>query len=168
MGEDGYRGLPGALWFAFRHSDSLLFRLYALVGAALAALIALLFALGLIVVIDATADASATLAFSRSFVLLVGVALLVPILAPILLVARRHRRGADDARYDRRLALAGFWFCGWLYVGLVATVPPEHREAAGGPLGPVVARLYELPPTVGLAVVCAAAASIYAVHRLSR
>lgn len=163
---DGYGGVLGALPYAFRRSDSWLFRSYVVVGTALAAAITGLFALALIVRIDATVGGEGTLSLSRSFFALVGFALVLPILAPILFVARRHRRGkGNDGRYDRRLGFAGFWFLGSLYVGLVATVPPEHRTETGGV---VVQTLYDLPPAAGVAIALFAALLIYYAHRVSR
>lgn len=165
---DGYGGLFGAFPFALRRSRSLVFKLYVVVGAVMALVVALLFFLGLIRIFADTGG-SATLAFARTFVVVVGLLVVIPIVTPILLVARRHRRGiGDDVRYDRRLALSGFLFLGALYVGLIPTVPPEHRTEVGGSLAPVVETLYGLPWTVGFAIVIAGALAVYLAHRLSR
>ncbi len=166
---DAYRGVFGAVPYAFRRSDSRLFKLYAVVGAMLALLLSVVFLLSLVVFVGETVDTSATLSLSRSFVVVVGLLTVMPILAPILFVARRHRRGiGHDTRYDRRLALAGFAFICSIYVGLVVSTPPAQQVEVTGPLAPVVDALYALPPLVGLVPPVLAALSIYAVHRLSR
>lgn len=166
---DGYRGLPGAFPFAFRRSDSLLFKAYVVLGGLFALLIAIFFTLSVIRVIGETTDTSATLSLSRTFVALLGILVVLPVLAPILLVARRHRRGTgDDVRYDRRLAASGFLFIFALYVGFVATVPPAYRTDVDGALAPLVETLYGLHWSVGLGIMLAAALLIYQVHRVSR
>ncbi|WP_255170513.1 hypothetical protein [Natrononativus amylolyticus] len=166
---DGYRGLPGAFPFAFRRSDSLLFKSYVVLGGFVAALIAIFFTLAFVRIIGVTAETSATLSLSRSFVALLGVLVILPVLAPILFVARRHRRGiGDDARYDRRLAGAGFLFILALYVGFITTVPPEFQSDVDGASAPLVEFLYGLPWAAGVGIMLAAALLIYQVHRLSR
>ncbi len=163
--ENAYRGLPGAIPYAFFRSNSLLFKFYVLLGGLCILLLSIFFTLGLVNFIAVTADTSATLAISRAFFVLVALAVILPLLAPILLVARRHRRGiGDDTRYDRRLALSGFIFLGTLYVGLIPTVPPEHQSEAGS----VLTVLYGLPWIVGLGLITAAAGLIWAVHRHHR
>ena len=165
---DGYRGLPGAFPFAFRRSGSLLFKSYVVVGGVFTLVVALFFVLGVIRIIGETGD-SATLSLSRTFVALLGILVVLPLLAPILLVARRHRRGiGDDVRYDRRLAAAGFWFIAMLYAGFITTVPPAYQTDTDGALSPLVDVLYGLPWAVGIVLTVAAAAFIYYVHRTSR
>lgn len=167
-----YRGFPGAFPYAFRVSSSLLFKLYVVVGTLLAAAIGLLFTLALIVLIAntaGTAGASGTLSLSRSFFFVVGLLVVLPIVAPILFVARTHRLGGGaDGRYERRLAIAGFAFLLSIYLGLVISVPPEQRESVDGVLAPVVGLLYDLPAIVALLPPLVGAALIYVVHRLPR
>ncbi|NHN46937.1 hypothetical protein G9464_04915 [Halostella sp. JP-L12] len=167
--ERTYRGLPGAFPYAFRTSDSWAFRGYAVLSALLTVLVTLLLGSALVVLIgDTVGTAGGSLTLSRSFYVLVGLLVVVPVVAPVLLVARRHRRAGSDARYDRRLALAGFGFVLALYVGLVITVPPAQQTAASGPLAPVVDALYALPPLVGLLPPILAALVIALMHRRSR
>lgn len=166
---DAYRGLPGAFVYAFRRSDSWLFRCYVLVGAALSLAIGLVFALGVIVLVANTTGPGGTLSLSRSFFVLVGLLIVLPIVAPVLLVARRHRRGiGDDARYDRRLAVTGVLFVASVYVGLIVSTPPEQRVDVGNASAPIVEALYALPAIAGLVPPVVAAALIYVVHRRSR
>lgn len=176
---DGYNGLPGAFPYAFRASGSWLFRSYAVVSAVAAAAIGLLVALGLVVLIARTAAVEGgSLTLSRSFYVVVGLFVVAPVLAPTLLVARRHRRGnaRPGDRYDLALALAGYLFLLSLYVGLVIAVPPELR-AAPRPfsvpvvgvetvaLVPVVEFLYGLPAPAGIVPPVVAAALIGVAHR---
>lgn len=166
--DDGraYRGLPGAFPYAVRTSDSWAFRGYAVVAALVTVLVTLLLGTALIVLIGNTVGtAGGSLTLSRSFYVLVGLLVVVPIVAPVLLVARRHRRTGSDARYDRRLALAGFGFLLALYVGLVITVPPAQQTPASGPLAPLIEVLYGMPPLAGLLPPLFAAALIALAHR---
>ncbi len=163
--ENAYRGLPGAIPYAFGRSNSILFKCYVLLGGLVATLLGIFFVLGFINFVAVTADTSATLAISRAFFVLIALAVVVPLLAPILLVARRHRRGiGDDTQYDRRLALSGFVFMLALYVGMIPTVPPEHQSEAGV----ITATLYSVPWFVGIAIIGSAAALIWGVHRHQR
>jgi hypothetical protein len=158
--ERAYRGLPGAFPYAVRTSDSWAFRGYAAVAALVTVLVTLLLGTALTV---GTAGGSLTL--SRSFYVLVGLLVVIPVLAPVLLVARRHRRVGSDVRYDRRLALAGFGFLVALYVGLVITVPPAQQTPPSGPLAPLIEVLYAVPPLAGLLPPLFAAALIALAHR---
>ncbi|MFB6107937.1 MAG: hypothetical protein ABEJ82_03730 [Haloplanus sp.] len=168
---DGYRGVFGAYPFAFRESDSLLFRSYVVVGGLLAAGTAILFALGLVVLLAKTALVpGGTLTLSRSFYAVLGLFVVVPLVAPVLFVARRHRRGEarDDDAYDPALALSGYLFALSLYVGLVATVPPAQQTTPTGVFAPAVRVLYGLPQFSGLVPPLVAGALIYLVHRVVR
>jgi uncharacterized membrane protein YuzA (DUF378 family) len=163
----GYRGLPGAFPYALRRSDSWLFRSYAVVGGVAAALVALLVALGLVVLLAATASArGGTLTLSRSFYVLVGLAVVAPLVAPVLLAARRHRRGDGDAGYDAAVGAAGYLVLGSLYVGLVATVPESQQADPAGALAPLVRALYDLPPASGAVPPAVATGLLALVHRL--
>ncbi|MBV0925256.1 hypothetical protein KTS45_13710 [Halomicroarcula limicola] len=161
-----YSGLPGAFRYALGASDSWLFKGYVVVALLLTLAIALVFALGLLVLLAGSEGLrGGTFTFSRSFFLFVGLLVVAPLLAPILLVARRHRRTGSTATYDRALALSGFVFVASLYVGLVISVPPQLQEPTGSA---VVAALYAAPQLAGLAPPLAAAALLYAVHRFLR
>lgn len=148
--KDAYGGVPGAYPYAVRESDSWLFRSYALLGGLLALLVALLFAFGTVYVIGRTIGAAGgTFSFSRAFVVFVGFVVVAPLLAPVLFVARRHRREGSTRRYDATVAAAGYCFVASLYVGLVILTPAESRESVGGALAPVVEALYALPGWAG-------------------
>lgn len=165
MSED-YTGLLGAIPYAFRRSDSRLFRSYVLVGGLATLLVTALIALGLAVLVEATLAGSALVTLSRSFYVLIGLLIVAPLVAPILFVARRHRREQSvTPQYDRRLALAGYGFLAALYVGIAITIPPAEQTADPGP---IVAVLYALPWYVGILLPTAAAVGIYHVHRRSR
>lgn len=165
-----YNGLPGAFRFAFRRSDSRLFKLYAGVALVLATLVTILFALAVVVLIGDTVDGGdGTISLLRSFFILVGLLVVLPILAPVLFVARRHRRGiGDDVGYDRRLASTGFLFILAVYLGLVISTPPEQQASVDGALGSVLGVLYGLPSIVGLVPPVVAVLVLYGTHRLSR
>ena len=164
---DGYRGVLGAVPFALRSSDSWLFRSYALVSGLVALLVALLFVFGLVVLLGRTAAVEGgSLTLSRAFYVVVGLFLVAPVLAPTLLVARRHRREiARSEGYDARLALAGYLFLASLYVGLVVAVPPSAQTPASGALAPVIEFLYSVPQPAGVLPPLFAAALIVLVHR---
>jgi uncharacterized membrane protein YuzA (DUF378 family) len=158
-----YRGLVGGLWFAFRESPSLLFRAYAVVGVLTSALVSLVVAFGLVDLIAATSGGpGGSLTLSRSFYVVVGLAVVAPLLAPVLLVARARRRGdpVPPTRYDRALGVAGFAFFLLLYVGLVVTRPPSMEGDAGV--------LDRLPDVAGLAFPAAGALLEWVAHRTSR
>lgn len=170
-GEDdrSYSGLLSAFPYAFRRSESWLFRTYALVGGLLALGIALLFVLAFVVLVAATTGGpGGTLTVSRAFFVLVGVLVVAPVLAPVLMVARRHRRDSANRRDDALLALSGYLFLGSLYVGLLITVPPEQRATPAGATAPVVAFLYGLPAIAGLLAPLLGAGLIVLVHRATR
>ncbi|MBX0296369.1 hypothetical protein [Haloarcula nitratireducens] len=161
-----YSGLPGAFRYALGASDSWLFKGYVVVALLFTLAIALVFALGLLVLLAGSEGLrGGTFTFSRSFFLFVGLLVVAPLLAPILLVARRHRRTGSTPTYDRALALSGFVFVASLYVGLVISVPPQLQEPTGNA---VVAALYAAPQLAGLVPPVAAAALLYAVHRFLR
>jgi hypothetical protein len=172
--EDAYGGMLGAFPYAFRASDSLLFRLYVLVGGLLAALAALVFGIALVVQVAATLGGpGGTFTFSRTLFVLLGLFVVAPLVAPVLLVARRHRRAGSDTRYDTLLAAAGVLFVVSLYLGLVASIPPEFtldgelqtRPPATGPLAPLIRLLYALPAVGAPVVPLLGAALILLAHR---
>ena len=162
--ERSYNGLPGAFPFAIRSSDSLLFKLYVVVALFLTVAIALIFTFGLIGVLANSAGArGGTFTFSRTFFLFVGLLVVAPLLAPVLLVARRHRRTASSVAYDRGLALAALVFVASLYVGLIISVPPALQEPTSSGL---VLALYDLPQLAGLGPPLLAVGLMYVVHRV--
>jgi hypothetical protein len=167
---DGYRGVFGAFPYAFRQSRSLLFRSYVLIGALSALAITVLFGAGLVVLIARTAAVEGgSLTLSRAFYTVVGLLVVAPLVAPVLFVARRHRRReGTDPRYDLVLSLAGYLFIASLYVGLVITVPTDQQTAPPGVIAPVVETLYALPQVAGVVPPLLAAAGILLAHRLLR
>jgi hypothetical protein len=165
-----YRGVVSAFPYAVRASDSLLFRSYAVVAGLAAALVSLTFAAGVVSLIAATAGVrGGSLTLSRAFFVVVGLLVVGPLVAPTLLVARRHRRGVgDDARYDAALGLAGYLFVAGLYAGLLIASPAAFERVPTGPTAPVVAALYDLPRAAGLLPPLAGVAAIALAHRLTR
>ncbi|MFB6135498.1 MAG: hypothetical protein ABEJ04_01940 [Halobacteriaceae archaeon] len=161
-----YRGLLGAFRYSFGASDSWLFRAYVAVAGFAGLFVTLIFAFGVVTLLAATSSAAGgVFTLSRSFYLVVLVLVLVPLFAPVLLVARRHRRAGSTARYDRALALAGFLFLLSLYLAALVSAPPAQREAPPAAVAPVVEFLYALPPLAGLVPPVAAAALVYVAHR---
>lgn len=175
---DGYSGLFGAFPYAFRHSDSWLFRLYAVVGGLLALVLGLVFLAAFAgSIAGSTGLASGgTTSFVRAFVLLVGFLVVLPLVVPVLLVARRHRLIGSDARYDRALSAAGFLFVLSLCLLPFASMPPEFvfdgeavsRPPPSGILAPVVALLYWIPQEASLILPALGAAVVYLAHRRYR
>jgi uncharacterized membrane protein YuzA (DUF378 family) len=166
---EAYKGLFGAFPYAFRASDSRLFRSYVVVGGLAAALITVTFVLGVVTLVGNTAGAGAgSFTFSRSFFIVVGLAAVAPVLAPVLFVARRHRRTTSDVGYDRALALAGYAFLASLYLLLVISAPENLRDPPSGLFAPVVRFLYDLPRTAGLVPPLLVAAAMYLLHRRLR
>lgn len=167
--ERSYEGLLGSFRYSFGASGSYLYKGYVFVSAVLSLAIALLFTFALIGVIAATLGASETITLVRSFFVLVALLVTAPILAPVLLVARRHRtRQGADTTYDVALAIGGYLFIGALYLGLAISVPPEHRESTTGTLGVVVETLYGLPQALGLLPPLLAIVAIVLLHRRFR
>lgn len=160
-GERSYNGLPGAFPYALRASDSWLFKGYVIVAILLSAFIAFFFLGGLLNALASTVGArGGTFTFSRTFVLFVGLLVVAPLLAPVLLVARRHRRTASSLAYDRAMALSALLFVAALFVGLVASTPAQLQEQDSA--GSV---LYALPSELGLVFPLAAVGVMYLVHR---
>jgi len=172
--EEAYGGVVGAFPYAFRASESVLFRFYVLAGGLLAVLAALVFGIAIVVQVAATLGGpGGTFTFSRTLFVLVGLFVVAPLIAPVLLVARRHRRAGSDTRYDTLLAAAGVLFVVSLYLGLVASIPPELtldgevqvRPPATGPLAPLIRLLYAIPSPAAPVVPLLGAALILLAHR---
>lgn len=164
--ERTYGGVVGAFPYAFRASDSWLFRSYVLVGGLVGLLVVALAALALPGWIAATLRQSAVVTLSRAVLVLAAAAVLAPLFAPVVLVARRHRRDAAvDPRYDGLLGLAGHLLVLSLWLLLVITAPAGSREAPAGALAPLVAALYALPRAAGVLPPLLSVALIYLLHR---
>ncbi len=177
MTDDAYGGFFGAIRYAFGATDSRLCRLYVVVGTLVAALVTLVFALGVVTLIGrSVGNPGGLLMSARTFYVVVALFAVVPLLAPTLSVARRHRHGRDDARYDRAMAATGFLFVLSLYLGLVASMPPSFkldgetvtRPAAEGLFAPAIELLYAMPEPAWPIIPIAAAAIMLLVHRRYR
>jgi hypothetical protein len=172
---DGYRGIVGAYPYALRTSRSLLFKCWVLVSALSTLLIGGFVALGIVFLIGQTAGiGGGSLTLSRAFYVVVGLFVVAPVVAPTLLVARRHRRGVAgrdeeaSVAYDRLLALSGFTFLLLLYLGLVATVPPAQQQPVSGLWAPLIRFLYSLPQLAGLLPPAVGAVLVYLAHRVGK
>lgn len=164
---EAYDGLFGAIAYAFRVSRSQLFKLYTVVGVLAAVLVTVFMVLALVTLFGKTATAhGGLLTLSRAFYVVVALFVVGPLLAPVLLVARRHRRTGNGGQYDTWLGLSGFVFLASLYIGLVIAVPTGQQEPITGLFAPIVAVLYALPQQAGLVPPLVAAAGIWVVHRL--
>jgi hypothetical protein len=174
---DGYSGLFGAFPYAFRQSRSRLFRAYVVIGGLLAAILAVFFTFALVVAIANTAGfGGGTITFVRSVFLLLGFAVVAPLLAPVLFVARHHRRTGDDQRYDFALAVTGAVYIVTLYLGAIASMPAQFeldgevttRPEPTGLTAPLVDALYALPEALSWTVPLVGVVLIYGVHRWLR
>ena len=167
--DDAYGGLFGAFPYAIKSSDSWLFRSYAVVGGLAALLAGLVFLFGVIDLLGETSvPTSGTVSLTQAFFIVVALAVVVPILAPVLAVARWHRFGIATRGYDGAMGVAGYAFLASLYVALVISVPPGAQEPTGGVVGPVVEFLYALPQWAGLIPMGVAAAAILLLHRFAK
>jgi len=168
-GERSYGGLLGAFPYAFRTSESRLFRAYVAVGGLLAALLLVVFSISIVISFADTLGAvGGTFTFSRAFVAVVGLLVAAPVLAPVLLVARRHRRTQSTVAYDRALGAAGFGYALAIYLALVVSAPPDMRSTPSGALAPAVEFLYSLPALAGLVPPLLAVVLMYLLHRRFR
>jgi len=169
---DDYGGVIGAFPYAFRATDSWLCRSYVAVGGLLTVAVGVLFVAAVIgIIAGTTGGRGGSLTLSRSFVAVVGLFVVVPLVAPVLFVARGHRRDderADRTAYDAGLAVTGYLFVAALYAGLVISVPPGQQTTPEGVLAPLVAALYALPQLAGSVPPVLAAALIPLVHRRLR
>jgi hypothetical protein len=166
MSDDGYSGVLGALPYAAGVTDSWLFRAYVVAATAIMGLVALLVALALLQLVAGTAGTpGGTLTFERAVFVLFGLAAIAPLLAPILVVARRHRLGIDTGQgVDRIFGLVGALAILSLWLGLVVTAP-DPLEPPGGP---VVGLLNALPDALGVVVPIGVVALEYALVRWTR
>jgi len=160
---DDYRGALGAFPYAARHSDSWLLRSYVVVAGLLALFVSLALVFALVTLIaDTAALKGGSTTLSRAFYGVVGLFVVFPLVAPVLAVARRHRRESPTRRHDFAFAVAGYVFVLSVYAGLLASTPPARRDpaSAAGVLEPVVAVLYDAPAVVGLLLPTLAAAAL--------
>lgn len=163
-----YRGLLGAFRYAPRASESRAFRAYALLATLAVIGLTLVFGGALVVWIAASVGLSPLVTLSRAFLVVVWLFVVAPVIAPVLLVARRHRHGAGEVAYDARMGGAGVLYLLSLYLGLIATVPADAQEPVAGGFAPLVEALYAAPQAAGALPPLAAVALMVLVHRYSR
>lgn len=134
-----YRGLPGAFVFALRRSESYLFKGYVLASAIVGAFATVVLLLGLVSWL-----ASPRTPFGQQALLtVIAILLLLPLFAPVLIVARRHRTTGSSRRDDAALGLAGFGVVLSIWLALYVSAP--ERSRGPGPLEPALAALGALP-----------------------
>jgi len=151
---DPYSGLFGAYRYAFHQSDSLLFRGYVAVSAVVGAIVSLFLALGVISWVASPG------AFGETALLaVIGVLVLAPLFAPVLVVARRHRLDRDGG--GRVLAVAGTGFLASIVLALFVSDPDPDVGALPAPLDGVVTYVNSLPGTYGLVPPAVAALGIF-------
>lgn len=158
---DEYRGFAGAIRSAFRRSDSHLFRAYVAVSVVVGAFAAALLLLGVVTWLADPAPLG-----QRALLGVVAIAVLVPLFAPVLVVARRHRRDTGDGRADAVLGLAGFGFVLAVYLALLISDPNAHDVS--GPLAPAVAAVDALPRRYWVVPPLLSVATIWLAVRLTR
>jgi hypothetical protein len=156
-----YSGLFGAYRYAFRQSDSRLFRAYVVGSAFVGAFVSVLLVLGVI-----NWAGSAGQFGERALLSVIGVLILGPLFAPVLIAARRYRLGLDRPGFDRLLGLAGIGFLLSIYLALFVSDPTDH--SAPGPLDAPVSIINELPQTYGLVPPVVATLFIYLAVRYTR
>lgn len=167
--DSAYGGILGAYPYTFRTSDSRLFRLYVVVGGLLTLLLSIGFAISLLGVIANTAGAGGgTFSFVRAFVITVGLVVVFPLIAPVILVARRYRRDRGTMEYDYALAASGFVYTLSLYLAALVSAPAELRDPPAGLFAPVFEVLYALPRFAAVVFPIAAVALMYLAHRRLR
>jgi uncharacterized membrane protein YjgN (DUF898 family) len=175
---EGYRGVFGAHRFALHRARSRLFQTYVIIAGLAVALIAVLIGMGLVLLIARTASApGGSLTLSRSFYIVIGVLVVLPAMAPILVVARRHRRQRRIAtRQERQLALVGFVYLLTIYLGIVASIPARFRldgewvarPPPDGVFAPLVSVLYMIPQQLAWVLPLLGAIAIAVIIRRTR
>lgn len=143
MVED-YRGIPGAYRYAFGESSSRLFRSYVIVSALVGLFVLLLVVLGTV-----TWIANPTgLIGEQALLPVLGLLVVIPLVVPVLVAARRRRLDVASPGAERVLAATGYLFLLSVYLALLITDPQDH--AIGGPLGGIVDVIDSLPRLWGL------------------
>lgn len=156
-----YRGIVGAFVSAFRRSDSHLLRAYVLASVVVGVFVTLLLALGVVTWLSQPAPLG-----QRALLGVVAIFVLVPLFAPVLVTARRHRRGAGNRRADALLGLVGFGFLLSVYLAGVISAPDLPEPS--GALAPVVAALDALPRRYWVVPPLLSVASIWLAVRRTR
>lgn len=142
-GDEPYHGVIGAFRYAFQQSESRLFQSYVAVSAFLGIYTVILLGLAI------TSWVANPVGFGdRALLGLVGIAVLLPLFGPVLLVARRYRRTTSTLTADRILAITGYGFVVSLLVALVISDPSTHTAPA--PFGSIVDVLDQVPRNYAL------------------
>ncbi|MFB6196810.1 MAG: hypothetical protein ABEI52_00880, partial [Halobacteriaceae archaeon] len=119
-----YRGLLGAFPFAYRASESRIFRAYVVLASLLGGLMTLFILMALVVELGRSASApGGVLTLYRAFLIILGLVAVGPLIAPVLMVARRYRHGNGAREYDASVSIAGLIYAMSLYLALVASAP---------------------------------------------
>lgn len=147
-------------------ADSLVLRTYAVVGTLVAAFAAVLVVLAFPGWVANTVGGTATDTFSRGFLLVGGLAVVVPLLAPMLYAARRRREGSEQRRHELLFGLAGYAVVGSLYAALLVSAPADARGTPPDFLAPVVGTLYGLPALTAPAFPATAATLVVVLDRV--
>lgn len=133
-----------------RSSDSVLLRSYTVVSALVGLFMIALVLLGLPIWIAQTEGQTALNMIGRALLPLVGLALLAPLVGPVLYAAKNREKGRSDRRGDAALGLAGYLFVTSMYLALVISAPPESRSDPPALVAPIIEFLYGLPALAGL------------------
>jgi len=164
--DTAYSSVFGAFPYAFRTAESRLFRSYAVVGTLVAIVAALAFVVSLMITLsDTLAGSVGTFSFSRAFIIVVGLMVVGPLIAPILSVAYRRRTGGGDAQYEARIGALGYLYIFTLILFLLITAPPEYRDPPSGVFAPLIEALYGLDPAFGFLPPTLVAIAMYLAHR---
>ncbi|MFC7114444.1 hypothetical protein ACFQH2_04970 [Natronoarchaeum sp. GCM10025703] len=111
----------------FRSSDSILLRSYAVVSALVGLFLIALVLLAMPIWIAQTAGQTALNMIGRALLPLVGLALLAPLVGPVLYAEKNRAAGTADRQGDATLAVAGYLFVASIYLALVISAPVEAR-----------------------------------------
>ena len=156
-----YSGLFGAYRYAFRRSDSRLFRSYVAASAFVGVFVSVLLVLGVVNWAGSAGEFG-----ERALLSVIGVLIIGPLFAPVLIVARRYRLGLDRPGFDRSLGLTGVVFLFSVYLALFVSDPRNHSAPA--PLDGPVSLIDGLPQTYGLIPPVVATLLMYLVVRYTR
>lgn len=158
---EGYRGLVGAFVYAFRKTDSWVFRVYAILSAVVGLYIALLIGLAIV------AWAGTTMAFGdQAFLAVIGIVLLVPLFTPVLVTARRLRQGTSTEHAAVLVSLAGYGFIASIILALLITDPTRH--SIPGRMGALILVIQDIPRPFGVVPPIIAAVIIAIAIRYTR
>jgi len=137
---DDYRGLPGAYVFAFRRSESYVLRSYVVTSALVGVFVAIFLMLALFYWLGTPAP------FGQQALLgVIGIFFFLPLFTPVLVAARRHRRGIDDVSADALIGLTGYVFLLAIFLAMFISDPNAHEVGGLGPLTTVLLAIDALP-----------------------